>query len=76
LVRLKILSGKQVCAILAQHGFEEVHRRGSHIAMQKKWSTSTITVPVPNHDEIRVGTLQGNMGPESDPQGFPESIKS
>jgi predicted RNA binding protein YcfA (HicA-like mRNA interferase family) len=57
LVRLKILSGKQVCAILAKHGFEEVRRRGSHIVMQKRLSTSTITVPAPNQDEIRIGTL-------------------
>jgi predicted RNA binding protein YcfA (HicA-like mRNA interferase family) len=26
--------------------------------MQKKLSQGTITVPVPNHDEIRMGTLQ------------------
>jgi len=58
LVRLKVLSGKQVCAILAAHGFEEVRRRGSHMVMQKRLPTGTITVPVPNHDEIRVGTLQ------------------
>jgi predicted RNA binding protein YcfA (HicA-like mRNA interferase family) len=42
---------------LARHGFKEVRRRGSHIAMQKKVEQSTITVPVPNHDEIRTGTL-------------------
>jgi predicted RNA binding protein YcfA (HicA-like mRNA interferase family) len=58
LVRLKILSGRQICAILAEHGFEEVRRRGSHIVMQKKLPKGTITVPVPNHDEIRIGTLQ------------------
>jgi predicted RNA binding protein YcfA (HicA-like mRNA interferase family) len=57
LVRLKILSGKQVCAVLAEHGFEEVRRRGSHIVMQKKSSAGTITVPVPDHNEIRTGTL-------------------
>jgi predicted RNA binding protein YcfA (HicA-like mRNA interferase family) len=26
--------------------------------MQKKVESSTITVPVPNHDELRLGTLQ------------------
>jgi predicted RNA binding protein YcfA (HicA-like mRNA interferase family) len=57
MVRLKILSAKQVCEILARHGFEEVRRRGSHIVMQKKSPVGTITVPVPNHDEIRIGTL-------------------
>jgi len=44
--------------ILAGHGFAEVRRRGSHIVMQKKVPQSTITVPVPDHDEIRIGTLQ------------------
>jgi predicted RNA binding protein YcfA (HicA-like mRNA interferase family) len=44
--------------ILARHGFAEVRRRGNHIVMQKKVPQSTITVPVPDHDEIRIGTLQ------------------
>ncbi|WP_371113176.1 type II toxin-antitoxin system HicA family toxin [Nitrosomonas oligotropha] len=26
--------------------------------MQKKMDNTTITVPVPNHSEIRIGTLQ------------------
>jgi predicted RNA binding protein YcfA (HicA-like mRNA interferase family) len=43
---------------LAQHGFEQVRQRGSHIVMQKRTGTSTITEPVPQHDEIRIGTLQ------------------
>ena len=56
--KLRVLSGKQVCAILAQHGFIEVRQRGSHIVMQKKLHETTITVPVPNHGELRIGTLQ------------------
>ena len=56
--KLRILSGKEVCSILARHGFTEVRRRGSHIVMQKKLPQGTITVPVPDHDEIRIGTLQ------------------
>jgi predicted RNA binding protein YcfA (HicA-like mRNA interferase family) len=47
-----------VCAILAQHGFFEVRRRGSHIVMQRKAGADTTTVPVPDHAEIRRGTLQ------------------
>ncbi len=39
-------------------GFVEIRRRGSHIVMQKKIEDSTITVPVPNHKEIKIGTLQ------------------
>lgn len=56
--KLRVLSGRQVCSILARHGFVEVHQRGSHIVMQKKLSETTSTVPVPNHNELRIGTLQ------------------
>ena len=56
--KLRVLSGKEVCAILAKHGYLQVRRRGSHIVMQKKLSKGTITVPVPDHNEIRIGTLQ------------------
>ncbi|MCJ7748970.1 MAG: type II toxin-antitoxin system HicA family toxin [Desulfobacterales bacterium] len=58
MAKLRILSGREICMILARHGFVEVRRRGSHIVMQKKVLQSTITVPVPDHDEIRIGTLQ------------------
>ena len=56
--RLRVLSGREVCKILAEHGFVQVRHRGSHIIMQKKIEGSTITVPVPDHDELRIGTLQ------------------
>lgn len=56
--KLRVLSGKDVCAILVLHGFVEVRRHGSHIAMQKKTSTGTVTVPVPDHHEVKIGTLQ------------------
>ena len=56
--KLRILSGSEVCNILERNGFIEVRRRGSHIVMQKKITDSTITVPIPNHKEIRIGTLR------------------
>jgi predicted RNA binding protein YcfA (HicA-like mRNA interferase family) len=56
--KLRVLSGKQVCDILEKHGFIQVRQRGSHIVMQKRLPDTTITVPVPNHPEIRIGTLQ------------------
>lgn len=54
---LRVLSGDEVCAILRKHGFTEVRRRGSHIVMQRQLSDGTMTVPVPDRREIRVGTL-------------------
>ncbi|MDE0342659.1 MAG: type II toxin-antitoxin system HicA family toxin [Deltaproteobacteria bacterium] len=57
MARLRVLSGREACRILAAHGFVEVRRRGSHIAMQKVASDRTVTVPVPDHRELRTGTL-------------------
>ena len=56
--KLQILSGQEVCQILSQHGFAEVRRLGSHIIMQKIITDGTITVPVPDQAEIKIGTLQ------------------
>jgi predicted RNA binding protein YcfA (HicA-like mRNA interferase family) len=44
---------------MVRHGFEQVRRKGSHIIMQKKEGNTTITVPIPDHDELRTGTLLG-----------------
>ena len=57
MARLRVLSGREVCRILAAHGFAEVRRRGSHIVMQKRLADGTVTVPVPDHAELRTGTL-------------------
>jgi predicted RNA binding protein YcfA (HicA-like mRNA interferase family) len=55
--RLRRLSGADVCRILQENGFTEVRRRGSHAVMQRRSMTATITVPVPLHTELRLGTL-------------------
>jgi len=57
LVKLRVLSGKEVCSILSAKGFEEIRSRSSHVIMQKKIKGSTITVPVPDHKELKKGTL-------------------
>ncbi|MCJ7728215.1 MAG: type II toxin-antitoxin system HicA family toxin [Actinobacteria bacterium] len=56
--KLRILSGQGVCEILSKHGFEKIRQRGSHIIMQKKLQSTTITIPIPNHKEISIGTLK------------------
>jgi predicted RNA binding protein YcfA (HicA-like mRNA interferase family) len=58
LVKTAVVSGREVCAILARQGFVEVRRRGSHVIMQKKAYGTTITIPVPDHNDLRMGTLK------------------
>lgn len=57
MARLQVLSGAEACAILARNGFVEVRRRGSHVVMQRRAGETTVTVPIPDHDELRTGTL-------------------
>ena len=56
--KFRIFSGKELCKLLEKNEFKKVRQRGSHIVMQKRTQTSTITVPIPNHSTIRIGTLQ------------------
>ena len=57
--KLRVLSGREVCKILAQYGFEKVRQKGSHIIMQKRQGNTTVTIPIPDHGELKTGTLLG-----------------
>lgn len=52
------ISAREICQILEQNGFVQVRQCGSHIIMQLQTEESTITVPVPDHDEVKTGTLR------------------
>jgi len=56
--KLRTLSGKDVSNILQKYGFREIRQKGSHIVLQKKLDDTTLTIPVPNHPELKTGTLQ------------------
>ena len=58
--KLRRMSGREVRRVLERHGFACVRQRGSHMVMQtRKPDGGTITVPVPDHDELKTGTLHG-----------------
>jgi len=73
LSKLRVLSGREVCAILERHGFRQVRQRGSHIVMQRVADEGTTTVPVPDHHEVRVGTLRSIIRQSEIPRGEFES---
>jgi predicted RNA binding protein YcfA (HicA-like mRNA interferase family) len=68
--KLRALSGQEACDILRAHGFVEIRRRGSHIVMQRQGTDGTTTVPVPDHKEVRIGTLQSIIRQS----GLPRSV--
>ncbi len=56
---LKSISGKECVKILCnKFGFEIIRQKGSHIIL-KSSSDSTIGTVVPNHPELKTGTLKG-----------------
>jgi len=71
--KLRKLSGREVCAILSKHGFTEKRQKGSHVIMQKSTDGSTVTVPVPLHAELRIGTLLSIIRQSSVPRSEFES---
>jgi predicted RNA binding protein YcfA (HicA-like mRNA interferase family) len=68
--KLGVWSGAEVCRILSEHGFVEARRRGSHVVMQLRTAGSTITVPVPDHPEIRTGTVLSIIRQSGLPRGL------
>jgi predicted RNA binding protein YcfA (HicA-like mRNA interferase family) len=50
-----------------------VRQRGSHVVMQRRDAQSTITVPVPIHRELKVGTLQSIIRQSQLPRSLFES---
>jgi len=58
--RLRRLSGREVRAILERNGFALVRQKGSHMILRhQKPEGGTVTVPVPDHRELKTGTLLG-----------------
>lgn len=55
--KLRVLSAQEVCQILQEHGFAKSRQSGSHIHAQAN-ADGGRTVIVPNHSEIRRGTLK------------------
>jgi predicted RNA binding protein YcfA (HicA-like mRNA interferase family) len=52
-----VLSGREAARLLEDNGFVVVRQRGSHLILQLRLPDSTVTVPVPDHRELRRGTL-------------------
>jgi len=56
-VRLPVVSGKELIRALRKAGFEEVRRKGSHVTLRK----GSYKAVVPLHKELSNGTLMSIM---------------
>ncbi|MDO8498479.1 MAG: type II toxin-antitoxin system HicA family toxin [bacterium] len=53
----KLYSAKIILLALKRAGFIIISQRGSHIKLHKKQAGKNLTVIVPNHKEIALGTF-------------------
>ena len=51
--KLRVLSGRELCHLLEENGFQNIRQRGSHVIMRK----DRVSFPVPLHRTIDRGTL-------------------
>lgn len=56
--KLGVFSGGEIVRIMESEGFVRARQKGSHLMMQRRTEGGTITVPVPLHRAVRIGTLQ------------------
>ena len=62
--RFKVMSGREVRALLEANGFIFARQRGSHMILvrtikNEDGTQTTISIPVPDHKEVAIGTLGG-----------------
>jgi len=57
-MKIPLLSGREAVAALKRMGFQEVHRRGSHVKMRHPDGRKIV---FPYHDEIDRFTLKGAL---------------
>ena len=67
------MSGREACAIPESSGFVFARQKGSHRIMQSRTAETTITVPVPDHDELEIGTLSSIIRQSGLPRELSES---
>lgn len=59
-MKLKKIFGKECVKILCnKFGFHIVRQTGSHIILKKETPEGKVGTVVPNHKEIKIGTLKG-----------------
>jgi predicted RNA binding protein YcfA (HicA-like mRNA interferase family) len=59
LIKLPVISGKDLAKALKKAGFVPVRQKGSHLRLKKTTSEETINLTIPLHDVVSKGTLRG-----------------
>jgi predicted RNA binding protein YcfA (HicA-like mRNA interferase family) len=57
MLKLPVISGKELITALKRAGFVELRQKGSHVSLEKVTSEKTYRTVVPMHRELAIGTL-------------------
>jgi len=60
------VSGSDLIKLLGKYGYEVVRQKGSHIRLSRSTSEGTYNLTIPNHDPLRLGTLNSILSDASD----------
>ena len=56
-MKLPQISGKELIKKLMKFGFVVTRQKGSHIRLEKNTKDKTIKITIPNHPNLKKGTL-------------------
>jgi predicted RNA binding protein YcfA (HicA-like mRNA interferase family) len=60
------VSGSDLIKLLVKYGYEVARQKGSHIRLSKLSETGTHHLTIPNHDPLKLGTLNAILSDAAD----------
>ena len=51
------VSGRELAKLLSRYEYKEVRQSGSHIMLESRYKGWKHTITIPDHKELRIGTL-------------------
>ncbi len=67
------LSGRDLIRLLKHYGYESTRRVGSHVRLQSNFRGQTHSITIPDHDNLRIGTLNAILSDIADYLGIDRS---
>ena len=67
------LSGRDLCKLLGPLGYEITRQSGSHIRMTAQHPQGTHQLTVPDHDPVKIGTLNSILADVASVIGVPKT---
>jgi predicted RNA binding protein YcfA (HicA-like mRNA interferase family) len=68
------ISGNELSKLLSRYGYEVVRQTGSHIRLVSKYQDTEHKITIPNHNPIKIGTLNNILNDVSEYLKIPKQI--